>query len=82
MIRWADSIAAQDPERGVLPLLYAATAEIEGGTFVGPSHLVQLRGAPKAVGSSRRSKDMKLAAMLWDASVECTGVDFGELSPS
>ncbi|MBM7785783.1 oxidoreductase [Tenggerimyces flavus] len=68
---------AQSPEMGVLPLLYAATAPgVTGGVCVGPDGLLQRRGHPTLVASSRRSRDLATAARLWDRSEVLTGVRY------
>jgi NAD(P)-dependent dehydrogenase (short-subunit alcohol dehydrogenase family) len=67
---------AQTDEMGALPTLYAATADIPGNSFAGPSGVGELRGAPKLVGRSRRANDPALAGRLWDLSEQLTGVQF------
>jgi NAD(P)-dependent dehydrogenase (short-subunit alcohol dehydrogenase family) len=54
-------ILAQGAEDGALPTLYAAAApSVNGGDFVGPGGLFELRGAPKQVrASSRATKRMQ-----------------------
>ncbi len=67
---------AQSAADGALPVLYAATAaDAEGGALYGPDGLGGLRGSPRRVGSSRRSRDPVLAGRLWDLAVDLTGVD-------
>lgn len=62
---------------GALPSLYAATdPEVPGGAFVGPTRFFQLRGAVGTVPSSRAGRDMAVAARLFDASEELTGVRY------
>jgi NAD(P)-dependent dehydrogenase (short-subunit alcohol dehydrogenase family) len=57
---------AQSPERGALPILYAATAPgVAGGACIGPDGFMQRNGYPTLVRSSRRSRDTALAARLW-----------------
>ena len=43
--------------------------------YYGPDGLVEMKGRPIVVRSSRRSHDRALQARLWDRSVELTGVD-------
>jgi NAD(P)-dependent dehydrogenase (short-subunit alcohol dehydrogenase family) len=74
----ANRLFAQSAAEGALPLLYAATAaDVEGGALYGPDGLGGLRGAPRRVGSSGRSRDPVLAARLWALAVQLTGVDIG-----
>ncbi|WP_336134258.1 oxidoreductase [Natronomonas amylolytica] len=69
-------VFAQSAAQGALPMLYAATADdIDGGEYVGPGGLLDMRGAPEEQRSSGRSYDEETAARLWDISVESTGVE-------
>jgi NAD(P)-dependent dehydrogenase (short-subunit alcohol dehydrogenase family) len=61
-------------ERGAVPVLYAATADLPGGSYVGPRF--GLVGPPARVSRSKGAKDVDLAHRLWAASAELTGVDF------
>jgi NAD(P)-dependent dehydrogenase (short-subunit alcohol dehydrogenase family) len=63
-------------EQGALPTLFAATADVPGGSYVGPGGLFEVRGGPTLVGRSAAASDAALAARLWTASAELTGVDF------
>ncbi len=67
---------AQGADSGALPTLYAATADLPSGTYVGPGSFDELRGAPKVVGSSKVSRDERVAASLWSVSEELTGVHY------
>ncbi|WP_405179472.1 oxidoreductase [Nocardia sp. NBC_01377] len=67
---------AQSAEMGALPELYAATASVEPGAYYGPSSLGGLRGYPGRSGSSKASKDERVAAELWEVSEKLTGVAF------
>jgi hypothetical protein len=69
-------LAAQSPDQGALPTLYAAVADIPGNSFAGPSHLAHMRGAPQLIGRSAVAKDPDLARHLWTASEQLTGVRF------
>ena len=71
---------AQSSADGALPSLYAAShPELEGGEFVGPRGFRELRGTPGLCSPSRAARDQSLAAKLWLASIEATGVGFEEL---
>jgi NAD(P)-dependent dehydrogenase (short-subunit alcohol dehydrogenase family) len=68
---------AQSPEKGVLPILYAATVlDVAGGAYVGPDGFMQRTGYPTLVRSSRTSRDAILAAALWERSELLTGVRY------
>ena len=69
-------IFAQDERAGALPALYAATADVAGNSFVGPSGFMEQRGAPKLVGRSAAARDADAARRLWEVSEELTGVRF------
>ncbi|MGA9402897.1 oxidoreductase [Haladaptatus sp.] len=77
MMRVANAVFAQSAERGALPMLYGATAgEIEGGEYVGPDGLMNMRGHPSVQPSSDESYDERTAERLWDTSEELTGVTY------
>jgi NAD(P)-dependent dehydrogenase (short-subunit alcohol dehydrogenase family) len=67
---------AQSDEMGALPVLYAAIANIPGGSFSGPKHFMHMRGAPELIKCSKTALDKKVAKRLWIASEELTGVRF------
>ncbi|MEU7061061.1 oxidoreductase [Streptomyces sp. NPDC046197] len=67
---------AQDDKAGALPTLYAATQDLPGASYVGPSGLGEMRGAPTLVGRTPAASDPVAAARLWTASQELTGVCF------
>lgn len=82
LTRIANAVFAQSAERGALPMLYAATADaIEGGSYVGPGGVMNMRGAPERQRSSQRSYDRDLARRLWALSTELTGVSYGLDAP-
>ncbi len=63
---------------GAWPTLAAAThPQVEGGQYFGPDGFYEMSGKAKLVDSNARSKDPDLARLLWDLSVELTGVDPG-----
>jgi NAD(P)-dependent dehydrogenase (short-subunit alcohol dehydrogenase family) len=73
----ATPVLGQRPEQGALPSLYAAThPDLAGGSFVGPSRLLEMRGSPKLVGMAGVARDPAAAARLWELSEAATGVTF------
>lgn len=67
---------AQSASSGALPTLRAATDPCAtGGQYYGPDRLLEMKGDPIVVRSSKRSQDRALQARLWSRSVELTGVD-------
>jgi len=69
-------VVAQSAEQGALPTLYAATADIPGGSFVGPDGFQEMRGKPKVVTPTRAARDPEAAQRLWEVSEQLTGVTF------
>jgi len=69
-------LVAQSAEMGALPTLYAATAELPGGTFVGPDGFMEQRGHPKVVTGAGKAYDEAAQRRLWDVSEELTGVHY------
>lgn len=67
---------AQDDRAGALPTLYAATRDLPGASYVGPSGLAEMRGVPTLVGRTAAASDPVTARRLWEASQELTGVRF------
>ncbi len=72
----ANAVLAQDAAKGAWPMLYAATADIEGGAYVGPGGFLNMRGSPVVMRSNEASYDREDARRLWAYSVEETGVSF------
>jgi len=70
-------IFGQKPPVGALPTLYAATApDILPAGYYGPDGLLEMRGYPKQVGSSKAAQDTASAARLWAESEKLTEVSF------
>ncbi|WP_138733645.1 oxidoreductase [Modestobacter excelsi] len=68
-------VAAVSSEQGALPTLFAAVADVPGGSYAGPSGPL-VRGTPTLAGRSPAASDPALARQLWTASAALTGVDF------
>jgi NAD(P)-dependent dehydrogenase (short-subunit alcohol dehydrogenase family) len=68
-------VAAQNPDAGALPVLYAAVGDLPGGSFAGPEHLMHMRGGAELIKRSRTADDPELAQRLWTVSEQLTGVD-------
>jgi len=67
----------QDVEHGALPILFAATENIPGNSYVGPDDFGHARGFPEFVEAPRSARDRRLAARLWDLSARLTRTDAG-----
>ena len=74
--RRVGALFAQSDDDGALPTLFAAVADVPGGSYAGPGGFLQGRGVPKLVGRSARARDTGLARRLWTASEQLTGVTF------
>jgi NAD(P)-dependent dehydrogenase (short-subunit alcohol dehydrogenase family) len=70
------ALSSQTPDAGARPTLMAATADLPGSTFCGPSGLGELRGPPGVVASSRRSHDETAQRRLWELSERATGISY------
>lgn len=72
-----NSIAGQDPSEGTRPQLFAATSpDALSGGYYGPGGKGEVRGAPKAVGSSSAARSREEAHRLWNVSESMTGVHY------
>ncbi len=68
-------LLSQDPERGALPTLYAATEDVPGGSYIGPDGLGNLRGYPEINKPSPAALDTEMARRLWELSADLTNID-------
>ena len=59
---------------GALPILMAATAELPGGSYCGPSGFQQLRGRPRLVGCTALARDAEAQRRLWEISEHTVGL--------
>ena len=73
----ADGAAALAQVLAEHAALYAATEPgLEGGVYVGPDGIGELRGHPRVVSPTRAARDPEAAARLWGIAEELTGVEF------
>lgn len=74
--RFADNLQApiaQSKEHGAWPLVRALVdPEVQGGEYWGPQAVV--RGGPRRQRASRITRDLDVAARLWDVAETATGV--------
>ena len=61
---------------GAWPTIMAATADLPGGTYVGPSGLGEMGGTPQVVTSNALSRDPVAARALWEISEEVTTISY------
>ena len=67
---------AQSAVAGATTTVFAATAPMPGGGYVGPSRRGELAGPPVLVDRAAAAEDQVTAARLWSVSEELTGVEF------
>jgi len=72
----ANRLVAQSDTMGALPTLYAATADIPGGTYIGPDGFRHIRGYPAVDTPAPQALDPETARRLWDLSEQLTGVSW------
>lgn len=73
------AIKAVSPNRadqGAWPTLMAATADLPGGTYCGPSGLAEWGGTPHVTTSNKLSHDETAQRRLWEISEETTGIHY------
>ena len=66
---------AQTDEVGARPILFAATQDLPGASYVGPDGLREQRSYPTLVGRSAAASDVEMAKRLWTLSEEFTGIE-------
>lgn len=76
LMQIGNRVIATSAEVGSRPTVLAATGELAGDTFVGPTKLGGLRGGPGAVQRSAAAQDGAAGRRLWDESEKLTGVRF------
>lgn len=67
---------SQSAADGALPTLMAATADLPGSTYCGPSALFQSRGRPTVVGCSDLARDRDAQRRLWEISERAVGLSY------
>ena len=72
----ANRAIGQSPAIGAWPTLMAATADLPGSTYCGPSGLGEVAGPPHLVGWTRQAGDHEAQRALWDLSETATGLAY------
>ena len=73
----AKKILAQSPEKGSLPMVYAAgSGKLSGGEYIGPGGLMNMRGLPEKQEVSESGRDQDSAERLWTVSKDLTDTDY------
>ncbi|MCW2738188.1 oxidoreductase [Nocardioides sp.] len=65
---------SQSAAAGAWPTLMAATADLPGGTYVGPGGPGQASGRPRVVGTAPLARDEMAQRRLWETSEETVGL--------
>jgi NAD(P)-dependent dehydrogenase (short-subunit alcohol dehydrogenase family) len=76
MMAVTNKLMAQSEDMGALPVLYAATQNLPGGSYTGPDGRGELKGHPAPAVLSDNARDPKRARRLWEVSETLTGVSF------
>jgi NAD(P)-dependent dehydrogenase (short-subunit alcohol dehydrogenase family) len=69
-------LVQQSENAGAWPVLYAATQDLPGDTYVGPGGRFEQSGPPVVVGRSDTAKDSDNARKLWELSEQLTSTTF------
>lgn len=67
---------SQSAAAGAWPTLMAATADLPGSSYCGPRGPAEMAGAPRLVGSSKRSRDEVAQRRLWEISQDVTEISY------
>lgn len=67
---------SQSAAAGAWPTLMAATADLPGGSYVGPGGPAEFSGVPQVTTGTRLSRDPDAARRLWEISERTTGIRY------
>lgn len=71
------AILTHSPEKGAMPILYAALADdVKGGEYFGPQGIAEWTGKPGRAKTTSLAKDESIAKRLWEVSERLTGITF------
>ena len=73
---WGHRLTGMPTWKGALPTLYAATVDIPGNSYIGPTGLFGLYGWPGEASRTPASLDQAASRALWAISAELTGIGF------
>jgi len=69
-------VSPNSAAEGAWPTLMAATADLPGGTYCGPSGPFEWGGPPRVTTSNRLSRDEVAQRRLWELSEQTTGIAY------
>jgi NAD(P)-dependent dehydrogenase (short-subunit alcohol dehydrogenase family) len=75
-VRFIWPLVTQSASQGAWPTLYAATAPLNGGEYIGPKNLFETSGPPTLAKARRYARVPELGAKLWVLSEQLTGTHF------
>ena len=75
-MRVLNKAVGQSAAAGALPTIYAATQDVPGAAYAGPTGMFGAGGAPGLVRRSGPAQDSDAARRLWKLSEEATGTSF------
>lgn len=67
---------SQSAAAGALPTLMATTADLPGGTYVGPRGPAEFAGMPQVTVGNKLARDPAAARELWELSEATTGISY------
>ncbi|MCK5050452.1 MAG: SDR family NAD(P)-dependent oxidoreductase [Candidatus Cloacimonetes bacterium] len=71
------SFLVQEPPQGALPEIRACVDEnVNGAEYYGPDGLMEMKGNPEIVKSSKDSHNKEYARKLWEISEKLTGINY------
>lgn len=77
LVAGVQRLFGQSTADGARASVFAATArDLGGGEYIAPSGWGHKRGEPAAIDIADAARDVQTAALLWERSVELTGVEF------
>ena len=74
---WTEARILNSPERAAEPTLLAVTRpEVTGGSYFGPSGLMEIKGSPAPARIATAAQNESDASQLWQLAEQLTGVSF------
>jgi NAD(P)-dependent dehydrogenase (short-subunit alcohol dehydrogenase family) len=70
------AVSPSRPDQGAWPTLMAATADLPGSTYCGPSGLSEWSGPPHVTTPNRLARDESAQRRLWELSEQVTGITY------
>ena len=70
------AVSPSRPDQGAWPTLMAATADLPGSTYCGPSGLSEWSGPPHVTTPNRLAHDESAQRRLWELSEQVTGITY------